>query len=206
MIKAFKRLRNRRRAEKFGKEVFRFPDGATLYQLKEDYFEKLPNAKLEYIQENANYIAHLGISKYTLFSAIKKVKELQDEVKALIRLKQDPTRQIEQIDKVLGYIDSNTKDYEEKQRHIVISLFDMFFFFEDEDIFKWSEEALEKKRQYLDDYPYFRNFFFRKLEDYQTVYKVTFQSAIRYAIQQTGIQEVIKDWDFTSIKEPGTGS
>lgn len=206
MLHLIRKRHNRKRAERFGKHIFTFPDGQRLYQLKEDYFEKLPNAKLEYIQENANYIAHLGISKYTLFSAVDKVKSLQEEVKALIRLKQDPTKQIEQIDKILGFIDSNTKDYEEKQKHIVVSLFDMFFFFEDEDIFKWSEEALEKKRQYLDDYPYFRNFFFRKLEDYQTVYKVTFQSAIRYAIAQTGIQEAIRDWDFTNISEDATAS
>ena len=204
MIKKIRNYFRKRKAIKHGTMIFTFPDGERLYQLKEDYFEKLPNAKLEYIQENANYIAHLGISKYTLFSAVKKVRELQEEVKALIRLKQDPTKQIGQIDKILGYIDGNTRDYEKTQSQVVISLFDMFFFFEDEDIFTWSEEALEKKKWYLDNFPYFKNFFFRKLEDYQTAYKITFESAIRYAIQQAGIQEAIKDWDFTSIKEAGT--
>jgi len=206
MLSVFKKFINKRRSNKFGNHIFTFPDGAKLYQLKEDYFERLPNAKLEYIQENANYIAHLGISKHTLFSAVKKLKDLQEEVKALVRLKQPADKQFTNIDKILHYIDGNIKDYEKTQQHVVVSLFDMFFFFEDEDIFTWSEEALEKKRNYLDEYPYFRNFFFRKLEDFQTAYKLTFDYATQYAIRQTGIQEVIKDLDFTNINEAATGS
>lgn len=210
----------RRKLNKFGNHIFTFPDGAKLYQLKEDYFERLPNVKLEYIQENTNYIAHLGVSKHTLFSAVEKSQGYVSEVKALkptydlntktITIRVDDLeriyKRIENLDTTLKYIDTNNKENDKTQEHILVSMFDMFFFFEDEDMFEWSEQSLERKRYYLSEYPYFRNFFFRKLEDYSTIYKSTYENVIRYAIVQTGIQGVIKDLLFTSISEAGTES
>lgn len=207
MIRPYKYLRSifrARHAKKFGMHIFTFPDGERLYQLREDYFERLPNAKLEYIQENANYIAYLGISKHTLYAAIDKIADLTEQIKSVVSLKQDPAKLIESQKKVLGYIRDNTANYDKTQEHIIVSLFDMFFFFEDENIFAWSEEALEKKRHYLNEYPYFRNFFLRRLESYQTTFRVTYESAIRLAIQQTAIQEVIRDMTFTDTSETET--
>jgi len=85
-----------------------------------------------------------------------------------------------------------------------VSLFDLFFFFEDEDIFEKTDETLELKRYYLNQYPYFRNFFFQKLNDYTDIYKVTFQNCIHFALAQTAIQEVVKDFSLIDIVEPKT--
>lgn len=195
----------RNRANKYGKHIFTFPDGEKLYQLKEDYFEKLPNAKLEYIQENTNYIAHLGISKYSLHAGMEKIRGLVYEAKALKGLKQDNEKKLDEIEATVKAMEIKTGEYDKTQDHIITSLFDMFFFFEDENIFEWSEEALEKKRHYLHEYPYFRNFFFRKLESYITDYKITYDNVTRYAILQTGIQELIKGLEFTNTNEGVTG-
>jgi len=86
----------------------------------------------------------------------------------------------------------------------MVSLFDMFFFFEDEDVLTWSEETMERKRYYLNEYPYFRNFFFQKLNDYTSLYRSTFQNSIHYALAQTAVQEIVKDLNLTSISEPKT--
>lgn len=199
-----------RKFKRFGNHIFTFPDGQKLYQLKEDHFEKLPNVKLEYIQENTNYIAHLGVSKQTLFAAVDKTETRLNEMSVVMKMKGYKDSQID-LARLLGealtvikYIKSNTAENEKIQEHILVSMFDMFFFFEGENIFEWSEEALEKKRFYLNEYPYFRNFFFRKLENYSTAYKDTYDNVIRYAIIQTGIQSVIQDLIFTDLQEAKT--
>lgn len=203
MIQMLKGLRHRRRAKKFGVHVFTFPDGARLYQLKEDYFERLPNAKLEYIQENANLLAYLGVSKYTFQAANHKALDKNHEAKALIRLKKyaEAEKVLDQQETAIKVMDNNVLEFEKTNHTILVSLFDMFFFFEDEDVFKWTEEALDRKSEYLSRYPYFQNFFFKRVADYQTVYNLTFANATRYAIKQTSLQEVLKDLKSTDISE-----
>jgi hypothetical protein len=212
------KLLNKYRANKYGKHIFNFPDKQRLYQLKEDYFEKLPSYKLEYIQENTNYIAHLGVAKHTLNAANEKTISEADKVGALLPVYTPDKKQfiisaddlerahqsLANIKTTQAYVKTNIGEYDKTNEHIIVSLFDMFFFFEDENIFEFTEEALEKKRYYLKEYPYFRNFFFRKLESYISDYKITYDNCTRFAILQTGIQEVVRGLDFTSIQEAGT--
>ena len=55
----------KKKINKYADHIFTFPNGKKLYQIKEDYFEKLPAKKLLWIQENSNYLAYLGVSKAT---------------------------------------------------------------------------------------------------------------------------------------------
>lgn len=191
---------------KYGKHIFTFPNGKKLYQLKEDYFEKLPNSKLISIQENSNYIAHLGVSKTTLEAGHKMIKENAFEIKSLSRSRNKAELEAKCDDqiKLIEQIETTRKEYDNTNEAIMVSLFDLFFFFEDEDIFEKTDETLELKRYYLNQYPYFRNFFFQKLNDYTDIYKVTFQNCIHFALAQTAIQEVVKDLSLIDIVEPKT--
>ena len=64
-----------RRKSKYGNHGCTFPDGRKLFQIKEEYFEKLPASKLRTIQENSNYRAYLGISKSTLEAGHRMIKD-----------------------------------------------------------------------------------------------------------------------------------
>lgn len=191
---------------KYGKHIFTFPNGKKLYQLKEDYFEKLPNSKLISIQENSNYIAHLGVSKTTLEAGHKMIKENAFEIKSLSRSRNKAELEAKCDDqiKLIEQIETTRKEYDNTNEAIMVSLFDLFFFFEGENIFEKTDETLELKRYYLNQYPYFRNFFFQKLNDYTDIYKVTFQNCIHFALAQTAIQEVVKDLSLIDIVEPKT--
>lgn len=191
---------------KYGNHVFTFPDGRKLYQIKEDYFEKLPAAKLRTIQENSNYIAFLGISKSTLEAGHRMIKDKIYEI-GLLSQKRDKTelnKTIEDAKKLIEGIDTTRKEYDGMNEAIMVSTFDLFYFFDGEDIFRTNEETLELKRHYLNEYPYFRNFFFQKLNGHLSDFKITYQNCINFALAQTAIQEVVKDLSLTDISESKT--
>lgn len=201
MFKWFKK-----KATRYGDHVFTFPDGRKLYQIKEDYFEKLPAAKLRTIQENSNYIAFLGISKSTLEAGHRMIKDKIYEI-GLLSQKRDKTelnKTIEDAKKLIEGIDTTRKEYDGMNEAIMVSTFDLFYFFEGEDIFSTNEETLELKRHYLNEYPYFRNFFFQKLNGHLSDFKITYQNCINFALAQTAIQEVVKDLSLTDISESKT--
>lgn len=195
MFKYFKRYK----ANKYGKHIFTFPDGERLYQLNEDYFDRLPARKLSYIQENSNYIAFLGVSKATLESGHRMIKDLSYQIVALTEMKDKVKLKDKAFDlvKLIDKIDTTRQEYDGTNETIMVSLFDLFFYFEGEDLFNHDidkhNEIMEKKRAYLNNYPYFKSFFFRKLNDYMSLYKVTFQNCINFALIQTQVQEVVKE-------------
>lgn len=193
-------------AEKIGTLIFTFPDGKKLYQVKEDYFERLPSEKLRIIQENSNYIAHLGISKTTLEAGHKMLRNLAYEISALTERKDksELKKKAEDLGKLIDQIDTTRKEYDNTNEAIMVSLFDLFYFFEGEIPFVWSEESLEIKRYYLREYPYFRAFFFRKLNDYIADYRLTYQTSINIALAQSTVQELIKDWSHIGTSEAST--
>jgi tRNA 2-selenouridine synthase SelU len=196
----------KKKATRYGDHVFTFPDGKKLYQIKEDYFEKLPAAKLRTIQENSNYIAFLGISKSTLEAGHRMIKDKIYEI-GLLSQKRDKTelnKTIEDAKKLIEGIDTTRKEYDGMNEAIMVSTFDLFYFFEGEDIFRTNEETLELKRHYLNEYPYFRNFFFQKLNGHLSDFKITYQNCINFALAQTAIQEVVKDLSLTDISESKT--
>ncbi len=196
----------KKKATRYGDHVFTFPDGRKLYQIKEDYFEKLPAAKLRTIQENSNYIAFLGISKSTLEAGHRMIKDKIYEI-GLLSQKRDKTelnKTIEDAKKLIEGIDTTRKEYDGMNEAIMVSTFDLFYFFEGEDIFSTNEETLELKRHYLNEYPYFRNFFFQKLNGHLSDFKITYQNCINFALAQTAIQEVVKDLSLTDISESKT--
>ena len=196
----------KKKATRYGDHVFTFPDGRKLYQIKEDYFEKLPAAKLRTIQENSNYIAFLGISKSTLEAGHRMIKDKIYEI-GLLSQKRDKTelnKTIEDAKKLIEGIDTTRKEYDGMNEAIMVSTFDLFYFFDGEDIFRTNEETLELKRHYLNEYPYFRNFFFQKLNGHLSDFKITYQNCINFALAQTAIQEVVKDLSLTDISESKT--
>ena len=196
----------KKKSTRYGNHVFTFPDGKKLYQIKEDYFEKLPAAKLRTIQENSNYIAFLGISKSTLEAGHRMIKDKIYEI-GLLSQKRDKTelnKTIEDAKKLIEGIDTTRKEYDGMNEAIMVSTFDLFYFFEGEDIFSTNEETLELKRHYLNEYPYFRNFFFQKLNGHLSDFKITYQNCINFALAQTAIQEVVKDLSLTDISESKT--
>lgn len=202
-----KRLKNLFiRKSKIGNHIFTFPDGARLYQLKEEYFETVQNHKLRIIQENSNYIAHLGVSKSTLEAGIENIKKMSHEASALnsMRKREDVTKKLDDLVKAIEFIDLTRKEYDGTQETIMVSLFDLFFYFDGENPYIQDPITLEKKRYYLNEYPYFRNFFFQKLNDYSEACKVTFKNSILFASAQTAIQEILKDSSLTNIKDSKT--
>jgi len=195
MFKIFKK----RKANKYGKHIFTFPRGERLYQLKEEYFEKMPAKKLSYIQENSNYIAFLGVSKATLETGHRMIKDHAYQITALTEFK-DKQRikdKCSDLVKLVDQIETTREEYDRTNEAIMVSLFDLFFFFEDENLLEWNEQTMERKRYFLNEYPYFKSFFFQKLNDYTSVYKATFQNCINYALIQANVQEIVKD----TIKE-----
>jgi len=199
----FKRFKKAHRA---GKLIFTFPDGRKVYQIKDEYLEKLPAQKLRTIQENANYIAYLGVSKHTLIEGQKMIKNLAYEARALSGTR-DRTKAQEKIDdliRITEQMEVTRQMYDGTNETILVSTFDLFFFFDDEEPFEWSEETLERKRHYLNEYPYFRSFFFQKASAYMGDYKDILLNVINFALVQTQIQELAKQWNPTSTSESKT--
>lgn len=201
MLNPFKKKIN-----KYADHIFTFPNGKKLYQIKEDYFEKLPGKKLLWIQENSNYLAYLGVSKATLEVGLRKVKEKSHEAKAYSR-DRDKTKLDNILDeqvRLIEQMETNRKEYDGTNEAILVSLFDLFFLFEDENVFEYSEQSLEVKRYYLNEYPYFRSFFFQRLKSYMMAYKITLENCIHYALAQSTIQEIVKDLSLTDISDSKT--
>jgi len=198
----------RKKKNDIGNLIFTFPDGKKLYQVKDEYLEKLPAEKLRTIQENANYIAYLGVSKHTLIEGQKMVKIAAYEARVLAagRDKANTIDKIDDIIKLQEQMEVTRQMYDGTNETILVSTFDLFFFFEDENPLTWSHETLERKRKYLNEYPLFRSFFFQKVNDYMGVYKNILQNVINYALIQTQIQEIAKELSHTDISAIKTGS
>ena len=83
----------------------------------------------------------------------------------------------------------------------MLSIFEMFFYFEKEPLFVNDEFWTEKKRDLLNKYPSLRGFFFKSLENYTTDLKVTWHNATNLAVAQTSIQELIKQLVYTTTED-----
>jgi len=205
MARLFDLFRNKKSI--YGKVIFTFPDGRKLYQVKDEYIERLPNKKLLYIQENANYIAHLDISKATLTAGHRMITRCAGEINALAYQKNASEKirdKTEELIILVNQIDTTRKEYDNTNEAIMLSLFDLFFFFDNENPFEWSDETMERKRYYLNQYPSFRRFFFQKLNEYTVLYKSTFQNCINFALMQSTVQELVKDLSHIDINEAKT--
>lgn len=191
----------------YGKQIFTFPDGRKLYQVKDEYIERLPNKKLLYIQENANYIAHLDISKATLIAGHRMIERCAGEINALAYQKNTSEKirnKTDELVKLVHQIDITRKEYDNTNEAILLSLFDLFFFFDNENPFEWSDETMERKRYYLNEFPIFRRFFFQKLNEYTVLYRSTFQNCINFALMQSTVQELVKDLSLIDTSEAKT--
>ena len=108
------------------------------------------------------------------------------------------------IVKVVEALDSTRLEYDNTNETIMLSLFDLFFFFDNETPLTYSEQSLEQKRYYLNEYPFFRNFFFQKLNDFTSAYKVILQNVINFALIQTRVAqevaEISKELTSTNIE------
>jgi len=172
--------------KKSGNLFFTFPDGAKLYRIKDSEAMKLPNKLLATIQENSNYLGFLGLTKANLNVSVKKLKEKLPEYKHT-----NSENTFNDIMKILDFIDISGKEYDRASKAIIVNLFDLYFYFEDENPFIKSEETLEKKQYYLDNYVYFQNFFFQQLKLHFKDYMITLEDSINYAILQTSMTEFI---------------
>lgn len=197
---------HRKQLNRYGKLVFTFPDGRKVFQIKDDYVEQLPAKKLLFIQENSNYIAYLGVSKSTMEAAHSTIKQKAFELFGYVELdnKAKLQERCNDIVKVVEALDSTRLEYDNTNETIMLSLFDLFFFFDNETPLTYSEQSLEQKRYYLNEYPFFRNFFFQKLNDFTSAYKVILQNVINFALIQTRVAqevaEISKELTSTNIE------
>jgi hypothetical protein len=186
------KLFNKIKQFRYGTLEFTFPDERKLYRLKEEYFQKLPAEKILDIQANNNSIAFLGVAKDTLANAVSRIIKNSEQALTMLELDQDPTKKIGETLTVAKYIDINVKEHERIQEHIVVSIFDMFFFFEGESYFEKTYETMELKRHYLKTYPYFNTFFFQKVENYLTSYGLELKNCTRTALVLSTLQSMSK--------------
>lgn len=193
------KLFNRIKQYQYGTLEFTFPDGKKLYRLKEEYIQKLPAEKILDIQANNNSLAFLGVAKDTLGAAVSKINNGVKEAKILYKKGMDVTGHLEEIDTISTYIDINVKEHERIQEHIVVSILDMFFFFDGESYFEKSLQTMELKRHYLRTYPYFSSFFFQKVENYLTAYGLALKNCTQTALVLTTITELSKALTLTDM-------
>ena len=109
---------------------------------------------------------------------------------------------LEKIDaqaQTIKAINLSQSEYDNTFQTILLSVFDMFFYFEKEPLFTQDNNYTELKRDYMNKYPLLRGFFFKSLENYLTDLKITFNNAINLAVAQTSIQELIKQLSHTNI-------
>ncbi len=191
-------------AKKYCDLFYTFPDGTKIYKIKDSYIEKLPAKKLLSIQENTNYIVRLGVSKSILEVSQEKIERLSIECEIMTERKAKHTEILAKQKELTGYIkaqrlsiaeDSNTTST------ILLSIFEMFFYFEDEPLFVNDEFWTEKKRDLLNKYPSLRGFFFKSLENYTTDLNITWKNVTSFAVAQTTIQEFIKQLKYTNTED-----
>jgi|DEB19_MinimDraft_2_1074335.scaffolds.fasta_scaffold00304_13 hypothetical protein len=191
-------------AKKYCDLFYTFPDGTKLYKIKDSYIEKLPAKKLLSIQENSNYIAFLGISKSMLEASQNKCERLSVECEILTERKAKHTEILAKQKELTSTIQAqkiSKSEYDNAISTVMLSIFEMFFYFEKEPLFVNDEFWTEKKREYLNKYPSLRVFFFKSLESYTSDLKITWDNAINLAVAQTTIQELIKQLAYTTTED-----
>jgi len=191
-------------AKKYCDLFYTFPDGTKLYKIKDSYIEKLPAKKLLSIQENSNYIAFLGISKSMLEASQNKCERLSIECEILTERKAKHTEILAKQKELTSTIQAqkiSKSEYDNAISTVMLSIFEMFFYFEKEPLFVNDEFWTEKKREYLNKYPSLRVFFFKSLESYTSDLKITWDNAINLAVAQTTIQELIKQLAYTTTED-----
>jgi len=191
-------------AKKYCDLFYTFPDGTKIYKIKDSYIEKLPAKKLLSIQENSNYIAFLGISKSMLEASQDKCERLSIECEILTEKKAKHAEILAKQKELTSTIQAqkiSKSEYDNSISTVMLSIFEMFFYFEKEPLFVNDEFWTEKKRDLLNKYPSLRGFFFKSLENYTTDLKVTWHNATNLAVAQTSIQELIKQLAYTTTED-----
>ena len=191
-------------AKKFCDLFYTFPDGTKIYKIKDSYIEKLPAKKLLSIQENSNYIAFLGISKSMLEASQDKCERLSIECEILTEKKAKHAEILAKQKELTSTIQAqkiSKSEYDNAISTVMLSIFEMFFYFEKEPLFVNDEFWTEKKRELLNKYPSLRGFFFKSLENHTTDLKVTWHNATNLAVAQTSIQELIKQLVYTTTED-----
>ncbi len=191
-------------AKKYCDLFYTFPDGTKIYKIKDSYIEKLPAKKLLSIQENSNYIAFLGISKSMLEASQNKCERLSVECEILTERKAKHTEILAKQKELTSTIQAqkiSKSEYDNAISTVMLSIFEMFFYFEKEPLFVNDEFWTEKKREYLNKYPSLRVFFFKSLESYTSDLKITWDNVINLAVAQTTIQELIKQLAYTTTED-----
>ena len=191
-------------AKKYCDLFYTFHDGTKIYKIKDSYIEKLPAKKLLSIQENSNYIAFLGISKSMLEASQDKCERLSIECEILTEKKAKQAEILAKQKELTSTIQAqkiSKSEYDNAISTVMLSIFEMFFYFEKEPLFVNDEFWTEKKRELLNKYPSLRGFFFKSLESYTTDLKVTWHNATNLAVAQTSIQELIKQLAYMTTED-----
>ena len=191
-------------AKKYCDLFYTFPDGTKIYKIKDSYIEKLPAKKLLSIQENSNYIAFLGISKSMLEASQDKCERLSIECEILTEKKAKHAEILAKQKELTSTIQAqkiSKSEYDNAISTVMLSIFEMFFYFENEPLFVNDEFWTEKKRDLLNKYLSLCGFFFKSLDSYTTDLKVTWHNATNLAVAQTSIQELIKQLAYTTTED-----
>jgi len=175
----FSKLKQKVKTFKYGELIFTFPNGKRLYIIKDKALQNLSAKEYRILQENHNYLAYLGITKTNLTAMLKNLDSNSND-----------SLKVKEIVKVA---ERSYGEFDRATELMILNTFDMFFFFEDEDIFVKSDEILERKRYYLNEYPFFNNFFFQLVKKKFPNLTDTWNMSIQFALAVTTLNVIVKE-------------
>lgn len=169
-----------------GELFFTFPDGKKLFRVKDSDLLKLPAKQFLNIQENSNYLGFLGVTKQNLQISVKNLDERFTKIEQSQNLDEIKAINLE-CQKVTEFLRINTSEFDRISDAIALNLFDLFFYFQGENPIERNFESLERKRYYLDTYPYFKVFFFQEVRKYYKDFTPSLLNYIDFALFQMEI-------------------
>ena len=186
----FNKIKNKIKALRYGDLIFTFPNGKKLYTIKDNSLFNLPAKVYTNLEENNNYIAFLGVSKTNIEASNKMIERLCDSGI-------NGENNYDKIKEVLGIKNRLLSEYDRATQLLMESTFDAFFFFEDENPFETDfdkrAEFLELKKYYLENYPYFKSFFFQLLKKRHKNLQDIWNESINFALAQVTFGQIIKE-------------
>lgn len=192
----------------YGEQKFKFPDGKKLYLIKDNYLHKLSAKLYQDIQENHNYLSYLGVSKTNFVASHENIDkysaELELELDIGNRTKFDYNKLKSINKKIRDAVIFNKKQYKEfdnANEILMLNVFDLYYFFEDENPFKKNAETLERKRYYLDKYPYFKGFFLQELKKNKNYCNDTWNELTQFVLSRATLMAIKEELTYSNLAE-----
>lgn len=174
----------------FKKANTMLPDGTLVYFVPSDKMHKLPVQKILNIQEALNYISLIGVDKHTHKEAISRIK-----TNIITYIDSKDTNKLLDALTYLDHINSNLDTHTSTISSVNAMVFDLFYYLDGEDPYKYSESTLNKKKELITKYPMECVFFFQKKEVEEIIknYGLTLNGAIQISALQSALIRELKD-------------